>query len=34
MSEWAVEAIKKRLDGQVVPEQIKLPVTLIERRST
>jgi LacI family sucrose operon transcriptional repressor len=34
MSEWAVEAIKKRLDGQVVPEQIKLPVTLIERQST
>ena len=34
MSEWAIESIKKRLEGQVVPEQIKLPVTLVKRQST
>lgn len=34
MSEWAIESIKKRLEGQVVPEQVKLPVALVERQST
>lgn len=33
MSEWAVEFIEKRLNGDVLPCQIKLPVTLVKRQS-
>lgn len=34
MSEWAIEFIEKRLEGEAVPEQIKLPVSLVVRQST
>lgn len=34
MSEWAIEFIEKRLSGQMIPDQIKLPVSLVQRQST
>lgn len=34
MSDWAIEFIEKSLNNEAVPEQIKLPVTLVKRQTT
>jgi len=34
MAEWAIEFIQRSLDQEAVPEQFKLPVTLVKRNST
>lgn len=34
MSDWAIEFIEKSLKNEAVPEQIKLPVTLVKRQTT
>ncbi|MEY8353496.1 LacI family DNA-binding transcriptional regulator [Lachnospiraceae bacterium 54-53] len=34
MAEWAVEFIERSLNGEALPEQFKLPVSLVKRNST
>jgi len=34
MAEWTIEFIQRSLDHEAVPEQFKLPVSLVKRNSS